>query len=187
MGNYSQDPNTALQNAIAKGYTRVRFQQGKPVLDRELNLAADLANPQRIAQNYIGNGTPAGDTGFAISTLNIPGNDFAISAGRALVNGLEIVLANNTTYRTQPNQTHVANLPAGVSNVYLHALPTEITSVQDPDLANPNDVHSETAIRERMDWEVVVSAAAINAPDSYLLASINTVGAVVQDRRRVGL
>lgn len=187
MGNYSQDPQAALQNAIGKSYTRVRFQQGKPVLDRELNLASDLANPQGLARTYIGNGTPAGDNGFAVSAVNLAGNDFTISAGRALVNGQEIVLANNTTYQTQPTLTHVGNLPSGVSNVYLHALPTEITSAQDPDLGNPNDVHSETAVREKLGWEVVVSVAAVNAPDFYLLAVINTVGPAVQDRRRLGL
>jgi len=187
MGNYSQDPQVALQNALSKAYTRVRFQQGKPVLDRELNLATDLANPQRLAQTYIGNGTPAGDNGFAISALNVAGNEFAISAGRALVNGQEIALAANTTYKTQPNQSHVANLPAGVSNVYLHALPAEVNSAQDADLGNPGDVHAETALREKLGWEVVVSAAAVNAPDFYLLAVINTVGAVVQDLRRLGL
>jgi hypothetical protein len=187
VGNYSQDPQAVLTLALTKGYTRVRFQQGKPVLDRELNLAADLAAPQRLAQRYIGNGTPAGDNGFAISGLNAATNDFAIAAGRALVNGQEVSVGANTTYRTQPIQTHVANLPAGVSNVYLHVVTTEVTAAQDADLANPGDVHSETAVRERLDWEVVVSAAPINAADSYLLAVINTAGPVVQDQRRLGL
>jgi hypothetical protein len=187
MGNYSQDPQTVLQNALTKGYTRVRFQQGKPVLDRELNLAADLGNPQRLAQTYIGNGTPTGDNGFAVSGVNVAGNDFTISAGRALVNGQEVVLAANTTYRTQPNQSHVGNLPAGASNVYLRVIPTEINSQKDADLGNPGDVHTETAIRERLDWEVIVSAPAINTPDVYLLAVINTAGPVVQDRRRLNL
>ena len=44
MGNSSQDPDVVLSDSLARGYFRVRFQQGKPVLDRELTLAADLAN-----------------------------------------------------------------------------------------------------------------------------------------------
>ena len=187
MGQYSQDPQTALANALGKRYTRVRFQQGKPLLDRELNLAADLAGPQRLAQTYIGNGTPPGDNGFAVSGLNVASNDFAIAAGRAMVNGQEVVLAANTTYRTQPVLAHVGIIPAGTSNVYLRAVPTEISSAQDADLGNPNDIHSETAIRERLDWEVVVSATPINTPDVYLLAVINTVGPAIQDRRRLAL
>jgi hypothetical protein len=187
MGNYSQDPQTVLQGALAKGYSRVRFQQGKPMLDRELNLAADLAGPERLAQTYLGNGTPDGDNGFAISGLNVAANDFTISAGMALVNGLQVVLTADSTYQAQPIKSHVANLPAGVSNVYLHMIETEVTSAQDADLANPGDVKSETAIRTRLDWEVVVSAAAITTPDNYLLAVINTIGPVVQDRRRLQL
>jgi hypothetical protein len=187
VGQYSQDPQTALTNALGKRYTRVRFQEGKPVLDRELNLAVDLAGPQRLAQTYIGNGTPPGDNGFAITALNVAGNEFAIAAGRAMVNGQEVALAANTTYRTQPVQTNVGIIPAGTSNVYLRPVPTEISSAQDTDLGNPNDVHAETAIRERLDWEVIVSAAAITTPDVYLLAVINTVGPTIQDRRRLTL
>ena len=187
MGNYSQDPQTVLQGALAKGYNRVRFQQGKPILDRELNLAADLAASERLAQTYLGNGTPDGGNGFAISGLNIAANDFTISAGVALVNGQQATLAADTTYQTQPIKSHVANLPAGISNVYLHVIETEVSSAQDPDLANPGDVKSETAIRTRLDWEVVVSAAAITTPDHYLLAVIDTAPVSVQDRRRLQL
>jgi hypothetical protein len=187
VGQYSQDPQTVLADALGKRYTRVRFQEGKPLLDRELNLAADLAGPQRLAQTYIGNGTPPGDNGFAITALNVASNEFAIAAGRAMVNGQEVVLAANTTYRTQPVQTHVGVIPAGTSNVYLRAIPTEISSAQDPALGNPNDVHGETAIRERLDCEVIVSAAAITTPDVYLLAVINTVGPTIQERRRLTL
>jgi hypothetical protein len=187
MGNYSQDPQTVLQTALTKGYSRVRFQQGKPVLDRELNLAAELVGPERIAQAYIGNGTPSGSNGFAIGGLNLAGNEFTISAGQALVNGQMVTLTANTTYRTQPIQTHFANLPNGASNIYLRVLQTEVSSQQDSDLANPNDILGETAIRIRVDWEVVVSVAPIPTPDYYLLATLNTVGPALLDQRRLGL
>jgi hypothetical protein len=187
MGNYSQDPQTALQGALAKGYNRVRFQQGKPILDRELNLAADLAGPERLAQTYLGNGTPDGSNGFAIRGLSPAANDFTISAGLALVNGQQVTLAADSTYQTQPIKSHVANLPVGVSNVYLHVIETEVSSAEDPDLANPGDVKSETAIRTRLDWEVVVSTAAITTPDNYLLAVIDTTAVSVQDHRRLQL
>jgi hypothetical protein len=187
VGQYSQDPQTALSSALGKRYTRVRFQEGKPLLDRELNLAVDLAGPQRLAQTYIGNGTPPGDNGFAITALNVATNEFAIGAGRAMVNGQEVALTANTTYRTQPVQANVGVIPAGTSNVYLRAIATEISSAQDTDLGNPNDVHAETAIRERLDWEVIVSAAAITTPDVYLLAVLNTIGPTIQDRRRLTL
>ena len=187
MGNFSRDPNVALKAALANGYSRVRFQQGKPILDRELNLAVDLASPDRLAQQYIGNGVPAGSQSFQITNLDVPGNNFTISAGRCLVAGGEVVLAAQTTYKGQPNTSKVAALPAGVSNVYLHVFPTEITSAQDPDLNNSGDVAMETSIRQETNWEVLVSVAAINAPDHFLLAVIDTGPKTIADRRRLGL
>jgi hypothetical protein len=187
MGNFSRDPVAALNAALANGYSRVRFQQGKPILDRELNLAVDLASCDRLAQQYIGDGVPAGNQGFQITTLDVPGNNFTISAGRCLVAGGEVVLANPTTYKGQPNTGNVAALPAGVSNVYLRVFPSEITSAQDPDLNNSGDVGVETSVREEANWEVVVSVAAVNAPDHFLLAVIDTGAKTITDQRRVGL
>jgi hypothetical protein len=103
MGNYSQDPNTVLQSTLSKGYSRVRFQQGKPILDRELNLIADLASPDRLAQQYIGDGVPAGSTAFQITSLDVPGGNFTILPGTCRVAGLEVTLATQTTYKGQPN------------------------------------------------------------------------------------
>ena len=167
MGNYSQDPKATLQASLTSGYCRVRFQQGKPVLDRELNLLGDLANPQRLAQNYLGNGTPSADKSFQITGLNLPAGDFTVTAGRCLVGGLEATLAANTTYRTQPHPEHVAAFPAGANN--------------------PGDVTFETAVRDRVEFEVLVAAAPINAPDHLLLAVIDTGANTVLDRRRVDL
>src|SRR5579864_1306259 len=187
MGNYSSDPNTTLQTALDRGYTRVRFQQGKPILDRELNLVADLAGTERIAQQYLGDGVPSGSQGFQITGLNVGNNDFNILPGRCLVGGQEAVLAQATTYKGQPNNTKVQALPAGASNVYLRVFSTEIASAQDSGLNNSGDVGFETAIREKTDWEVLVSAAPINAPGHLLLAIIDTGANTVVDRRRTGL
>ncbi len=183
MANFSQKPDEALAIAAKKGYNRVLFQQGKPVLDRELNLLGDLANPRRIAEQYIGNGVPAGSDAFAISGLNVAASNFTISGGRCLVRGSE-VLAGNTTYRTQAHQDKVINFPPGVLNVYLRVFPTEITEVEDPDLKNGGDVGFATAIREKVDWEVLISVPAINQPDHFLLATIDTAANTVTDRRR---
>jgi len=183
---FSKDPNQVLQDALNKGYSRVRFQQGKPVLDRELNLLGDLANPQRFASSYIGDGVPTGSDGFAITNLNVAANDFTISAGRCLVNGSEVVLSGNTTYKTQPNKGKVAALPAGASGVYLRVFPTQTTEVQDANLNNQGDVGFVTSLREKTDWEVIVSVAPLNS-DHYLLANINTAANRITDMRRKGL
>lgn len=187
MGNFSKKPQVELTNALDRGYCAVRFQQGKPVLDHELNLAADLVSPRRLAAAYFGNGVTAGTNGFFISNLQVGTNDFTIAAGRCLVNGLEATLLADTTYRTQPVKTNVAALPAGASNVYLHVFTREVNGAEDPGLLNPGDVNFETSVRDKVEWEVVVSTAALNAPDHFLLAVINTVSSTVNDRRRLNL
>jgi hypothetical protein len=187
MGDFSRDPEAALQEAIANGYTRIRFQQGKPVLDRELNLLADLASPHRFAQTNFGSGIRGEGNDFLISNLNVPGNDFRIGAGACLVDGYEVVLPANTTYRTQPRAENVAALAAGLSNVYLRVFRTETTGARDAALLNAVDVGVETSLREKVEWEVLVTTQTINTSDHFLLASINTVGPTLTDRRRRGL
>lgn len=189
MGNFSKNPKIVLQEALEKGYSSVRFQQGKPLLDRELNLLADLANPQRLAEHHLGNGVPADSNGFLISGLDVANNDFTIGAGRCLVGGYEIALTVNTTYKTQPHTENVSTLPSGVSNVYLRVFQSKATGAQDADLNNSGvgDVGFETAIREKTEWEVLVTTAVISTSDHFLLAEINTNTATVVDRRRTGL
>jgi hypothetical protein len=187
MGNFSSDPQLELAGALDRDYCRVRFQQGKPALDRDLNLAADLAGPQRLAAHYIGSGITGAGSDFAITALNVGANEFAIQPGRCLVNGLEAVLRAATTYRTQPNTANVAPLPAGTSHVYLRTFEREVTAAQDPLLGNATDVTFETAVRNKVDWEVRVSAAVITAPDHFLLARITTAPAGIEDRRRLGV
>ena len=187
MGDFSRDPETVLQDAINKNYCRIRFQQGKPLLDRDLNLLGDIASPQRFAQANFGNGVRGEGNDFLITGLSVPNNDFTITAGRCLVNGLEAVLGANVTYKNQPNKEDVAPLPGGVSNVYLRVFITEASGADDAELLNAGDVGAETAIREKVDWEVRVTTQTINAPDHFLLAVINTAGPNVQDRRRKGL
>lgn len=188
MGNFSQDPKDVLQDALRKGYTRVRFQQGKPLLDRELNLLGDLASPQRLVAHYFGNGVPDDSNSFRISGLNVAQNDFdfTIEAGRCLVGGYEVVLGANTTYKTQPHTENVTiSLPSETSNVYLRVFSSEITGAEDPSLLNSGDVGFETAVREKVEWEVLVTSAEITTPDHFLLATLDKN--TVEDRRRTVL
>jgi hypothetical protein len=191
VGNYSKNPQTAYQEAVQKGYARVRFQQGKPILDRELNLLSDLAGPQRLAP-YMGNGVPDGSDGFRISGLSTSTHDFQIKAGRCLVNGYEVVLAADTTYKNQPHKERVGPLPTSTSGIlpklYLRVIIAEATEAQDAELQNPGDVGFETSVRERVEWEVFVSATDITAPDHFLLAQYFTSPTVmVTDRRITGM
>jgi len=187
MAKSSRNPNDVLRDAEQKGYSRILFQQGKPVCDFELTLLGDLSNPQRLAAQYIGSGVPAGSDGFAIGNLNIDG-DFTIRGGRCLVNGYEVLLPTDTTYKTQPHQEHVRPfVPNQRFNVYLRVFPTEITEQEDEILRNKGDVGVVTAVREKTDWEVLVSDVTINLRDHFLLATFDTESGRVTDRRRKGL
>lgn len=190
MGNYSRNPQAALQQALDKGYTRVRFQQGKPILDRELNLLGDLSGAQELARHYVGNGVPAGSDGFNLINVDFANNDFTIKAGRCIVDGLDVVLASNTTYKNQPNKARVGPIPQASGYVYLRAFTAEVSDAQDPDLGNDGDIGFETALREKVDWEVVVSQAAVNQPDHFLLAEFTNFQSgkhFMADRRVTGV
>jgi hypothetical protein len=180
VGNYSKNPQTALQDAVRKGYRSVRFQQGKPILDRELNLAADLADPRRLLQQFLGDGVLEDDgevEGFHIDNVDALGNDFTIRAGRCLVNGYEVMLNSDTTYKNQPHREHVAPLPkSDHSLIYLHVFIVEVNETQDADLHNSGDIGFETALRERVDWEVVVTGQGLFGPEYFPLASLSITG-----------
>jgi hypothetical protein len=175
VGNYSNDPQAALQDAIQKSYASVRFQQGKPILDRELNLAADLAAPQRLFQKYLGNGTPEGSDGFRIDNVDLVAGDFTIKAGRFLVNGYEAVLDEDTTYKEQPHNEHVAPLSqTDASLIFLRVFTVEVNDTEDADLHNSGDIGFETTLRERVEWEVLVTTDPnLEGPDLCLLATVS--------------
>ena len=185
MGNYSKDPQEVLDDALEKGYSRVRFQQGKPLIDRELNLLGDLASPQRIAKHHLGNGVPEGSDGFRISGVT-PIN-FTIGAGRCLVNGYEIVLGEDTTYKTQPHNENAGPIPLNPNNVYLRVFTSEVNKDQDGELGNENDVGFETSVREKVEWEVLVTSDVIDTPDHFSLAVINGLTSTAEDQRRTEL
>ena len=171
-----------LKDASDSGYSRLLSQQGKPVLDPDLNVLASLGSFQHIGP-YLGNGVPAGSNGFAVGNLNVELNDFDITAGLCLVNGQEARLKEGTTYKTQPNNENVVSLPEGKSKVYLRVFPVEVNA----QAGNTEDVGIETAVREKTDWEILVRTEEIDALDHFLLAEIDTTNDEVLDHRRQAL
>ncbi|MET0622222.1 MAG: hypothetical protein ABW250_04490 [Pyrinomonadaceae bacterium] len=192
MGDYSKDPNTVLQDARAKGYSRVLFQQGKPMLDRDLNLLADLNSPRLLAKHYVGRGPLPVEVdwnqndGFKITGLNFANHDFVIKAGSIVVDGLEVVLAQDTTYKTQPHRENVKPLPSGYSVVYLRVFTSEVNEAADPALQNNEDLGFATSLRERVEWEVKVVPYGEAFPPVdpyYLLATMTPSANSVSDQR----
>lgn len=195
MGDYSKDPNTVLQDARAKGYSRVLFQQGKPMLDRDLNLLGDLNSTRRLAKHYVGRGPlPAEvdweqNNAFKITGLDFANNDFVIKAGTIIVDGLEVVLAQDTTYKTQPHRENVKPLPSGYSVVYLRVFTSEVGEADDPELQNNEDLGFATSLRERVEWEVSVVpyGEAFPPVDPYYVLALMTPSANSVTDQRVPL
>ena len=182
-GNFSQAPADLLAAALAKNYVSVLVEQGVPVLDRDLNLLGELimARTRSIFRRHIGDGV-AGTTDFAIQA-NGNTNDFAITTGTWLVDGVEITLAANTTYLTQsvpPTASPPPPLPAlttpnaaRLDTVYLDVWFDEIDDspapAGDPSLGNPTDVGIRTSTRRTISFclrvlENAASAGALPTP-----------------------
>lgn len=68
MGNFSKDPQSKLQESLARHYVGVRLQQGVPVLDADWNELEDLRRWElwSLLKWFIGDGVPENNSGFKI-------------------------------------------------------------------------------------------------------------------------
>jgi hypothetical protein len=175
MGNFSRDSfkeTNVLNNLLglvtppvanARHYVGVRLQQGVPMLDADWNELEDIRRIELMAllRHFIGNGVPANNQGFRISTSNLP-NNFEINPGVILVDGVLVINERLTTYSTQPQAAALALPPLSKPDadrsdlVYLDTWEDEINAVQgDPRLIN-NFIGVETAVRLERKWAVRV-------------------------------
>ena len=114
MGDFSRQTFDKL-----KHYVGVRLQQGVPIVDADWNEQEDVRKYelQAFLKWFVGNGVPAGNEGFLITSTADPddnsdsagSNDFIIKggdgtpegAGRCLVEGWEVVNENDLLYTQQ--------------------------------------------------------------------------------------
>ena len=201
MGNYSKHPKDALEEAMKKGYDRIRFQQGKPILDRDLNLLGDLSSSQRLWP-YLGNGVPTGSkAGLMADPPPDPTVvDFELQPGRCIVFGFTLELEKPVSYSAQPHQENVQTewpfkafskgAKEGPGYVYLRVFLTEVDDAEDTDLQNQGDIGFETTVREKLDWELLLSDEQSTRPSYMLLAEYYVSGGVAEswrDRRLTDL
>jgi cytoskeletal protein CcmA (bactofilin family) len=208
MGDFSRD--TFKLNKM-KNYVGVRLQQGVPILDADWNEMEDIRKSelQSFIKNFIGDGIPNGNNGFAITDVGTDENgveNFIIEKGgqdgpgSCLVNGLEVLIDEIYTYTGQPLYQDL-NLPAltnpggqRTDTVYLDVWEEEVNEDGDQDLVNP-DIGIETCVRLKRQWAVRVAEDANEAPAAepghahYTLAEINRQGGMntVTGLRRTGL
>jgi hypothetical protein len=173
-GNFSNGNRDTFDPA--KGYLGVRLQQGVPLLDRDWNELEDTRRHfERVLRKfYIGEGVPSGVDGFKVEALGVAANDFVINAGRCMVDGFDVANEADLAYTAQG----LGALPVpGVATkyvVYLEVWVEAVTSLEDPDLRNGQDINLETSIRDQLRWQVKVAPWPLvpGARSSYVLASI---------------
>lgn len=181
MGDFSRDPNTHAQDAIAKHYVGVRLQQGVPILDADWNELEDIRRYalHTFLQWFVGNGVPDGNDGFQVVPIDGVDNDFLIrggdgtteGAGRCLVEGLTVTNEDDLSFSDQslvgdagladawgvppldPISTPTADGPI---LVYLDVWEREVDAAEDSShLVNPV-IGVETCVRVRREWVVRV-------------------------------
>ena len=161
---FSRLPLDELERNRRKGFVGLHFQQGVPILDRDLNLLQDLvaATVRTIVENYIGNGVRDGSSGFQISARDGVENDFVVGRGSCLVGGVEVTNDADLRYSQQLGPLDLRPAPAGVSAredlVYLDVFLATVYADPDPelDLENRGDVGVQTSVRLRPAWTVQV-------------------------------
>jgi hypothetical protein len=175
MADFSKLPQEALDEARLRGYVGVYFEQGVPVLDRDLNLLQDLvaATVRTIAGRYIGDGSAPGSGAFAIGPTTPPSGDLVISGpGHCLVGGIEVEIGAAVAYAAQvPPPAERLTVPTAdrVDVVYLDVSLTTVAGDgpgADPDLLNDADVGMQTSIRVKPAWTVRVAEGTDRVPDT---------------------
>jgi hypothetical protein len=171
MGNFSKDPVDELRRNRELGYVGLRVEQGVPLLDRDLNLLADLVSStvRDILAHHLGSGIAERNDAFAV--VGLPGgNDLRIVApaggGACLVAGIEATIADSLAYSEQPDVPALTTPLDGDREdlVYLDVWVDEVDATADTALANASDVAMQTSVRLRPAWRVRVAEGTRSAP-----------------------
>lgn len=170
MGNFSKDPFDELRRSREQGYVGLHVEQGVPLLDRDLNLLADLVSStvREILARHLGSGVAERDDAFAIEGVPAA-NDLRVAAppggGACLVGGIQVTIDAPLTYADQHG---VASLTTPEHDrrdvVYLDVWVEEVDASADAALANDADIAMQTSVRLRPAWRVRVAEGAGDAP-----------------------
>ena len=189
MANGPYSRNTFESFAKLRHYVGVRFKQGVPLVDADLNEMDDLRRYElrSFLRWFVGDGVPDGNNGFNILPSAQP-NTVLISgglgtpetAGRCLVDGLEALNETDLLFSAQPLVDPARAAALGVPPItiptppsvgqrfdlyYLDVWEREVTSAE----AGHGDIVDsrigiETARRVRREWAVRAVDAAVGMP-----------------------
>jgi hypothetical protein len=160
-----------------KQFIGVRLQAGVPLLDRDWNEAEDVRRyfERKLRQNYIGDGVPDANSFRIVPAPANVLNDFVISPGRCMVDGLDVWNAAPVLFSAVPgNAKLAANAAAETLTVYVRPVLSRVTSLEDRTLANEQDINIETCVRDRLSWTVGFVRPPQQPPaGSFKLAQVN--------------
>ncbi len=136
-----------------KQYTGVRHQQGRVVLDADLNEQSDieLFDTRQTRIDVIGRtGAPEGNAGFEIST---DGTSLTIGAGRYYVDGIRVECPTSLDFG---EQAHAPTLPTtdGLYLAVLHVWERPIDAIADPHIREVALGGPDTATRTKLVFRV---------------------------------
>jgi hypothetical protein len=207
-----------------KAFCNVRLQQGVPLVDADVNELDDIRKfeVRAFLKWFVGDGVPDGNDGFRVAAAtspapddfqilaggqlsgpapdpNVPSpalNEFALQrCGRCIVDGLDVMIRADATYKGQPLYTaaaygvpQVAPIPnvAGQVLVYLDVWERLIAPTDDGSLIVP-PLGMETCARMKREW-VVRTRLGTSVPvqgDADFLPSHSYYGLASVNRRMV--
>jgi IPT/TIG domain len=183
MSDFSRLPQDELKQARERGYLGIYFEQGVPILDRDLNLMQDLVatTVRSIVRRYIGDGIPPGGQGFQVKAIPAD-NDFLVAAGSpapgtCLVGGIEVKIDADRTYSGQPWKPPALTTYDGgatatgdgkrvrIDAVYLDVFLETVEPDADELVHYTEDVGVRTSVRLLPAWRVRVAEDSVAPPD----------------------
>lgn len=178
-GDFTRDTRA---RAVRTATRAVLIQQGRPLLDTDLNEQAGLVaeRSEAIVRHVIGRrGVPRDDAGFGIAAS---AGGFSIGAGALYAEGLPLDNPSPVAYAEQiPGRDFLLPLTEVLADgqealVYVQAL---LHASPDPALPDPALEGVDTAVREVAGWTVrVAPLAAIAMPRPALIEALDRNGAI---------
>lgn len=151
-----------------KHYRQVLMQQGRVQLDADWNEQAAIAarRDETTTADLAGDcGGPAEGAAFAVITTpailaalpanpTTPVRQFALSAGRYYVDGIQCEVESPFLFAWQPDHRENNPLPAGRHLLYLDVWRRHLTALDDPTLRESALGGPDTATRVKTAWQV---------------------------------
>lgn len=145
-----------------RGYQALLHQQGRAVLDADLNeqVASQLHLLRRMALDLIGpHGGPAGDAGFEIMLAE--SGTVLIGPGRYYAGGVMVENERLIAYDAQPFRRIGDATPTGITEdggsatlVYLDVFERAVSAFEDPNLTDPALDDADISLRRQTVWHV---------------------------------